>query len=273
MENQAADEPAEGEDILRQQMEHALGELRRPADGLFLSAFSAGLDIGFGPLLMGAVLTAAAPGFADTLSGMLLLGIVYGVGFIFVVLGRSELFTEHTTLAVLPVLDGQETVGRLARLWAIVYSANIVGAVGFSLVIATLAPATELVDPGAFVTIAKGFTKYPWEVIVTGGVLAGWLMGLLSWLVSAADDTLSRMAVVWIVTASIGIIHLPHSIAGTIEVLPAAIVSPEVTFADFGRFLAASTVGNAIGGSVFVGLLKYGHVVRSGPSGEVVRSD
>lgn len=39
----------------------------------------------------------------------------YAIGFIFVIIGRSELFTEHTTLAVLPVLNKRATVWRLLR--------------------------------------------------------------------------------------------------------------------------------------------------------------
>jgi formate/nitrite transporter FocA (FNT family) len=47
-------------------------------------------------------------------------------------------------------------------------------------------------------------------------------------------------------------------------------VTPSVTLADFGRFLACATLGNAIGGSVFVALLNYGHVVRGGPTADEV---
>jgi formate/nitrite transporter FocA (FNT family) len=41
-------------------------------------------------------------------------------GFLFVILGRSELFTEHTTLAVLPVLDGRASLRQLGRLWGLI---------------------------------------------------------------------------------------------------------------------------------------------------------
>lgn len=89
-------------------------------------------------------------------------------------------------------------------------------------------------------------------------------MGLLAWLITAAQETLSRVLIVWIVTASIGILHLPHSIAGNVEVLFGLVLTPSITFADYAAFLALSTLGNAVGGGVFVGLLKYSHVVRGG---------
>ena len=62
----------------------------------------------------------------------LLVANMYAVGFIFVVLGRSELFTEQTTLAVLPVLGGRATVRELLRLWGVVYVANLIGAAAFA---------------------------------------------------------------------------------------------------------------------------------------------
>ena len=136
----------EGEDILDIEIRRGLSELQRPTTGLSLSALSAGLDIGFGPLLMAVLLTTAGVAGAGELTTELLLAVAYGVGFIFVVLGRSELFTEHTTLAVLPVIDGKATVARLVRLWGIVYVANLVGALAFAGLIVTVGPSVDVVD-------------------------------------------------------------------------------------------------------------------------------
>jgi formate/nitrite transporter FocA (FNT family) len=252
--------------ILQVQIREGLSELNRPAGGLFLSALSAGLDIGFGPLFMAIMLTAAEFSFTSELTKELLLANAYAIGFVFVILGRSELFTEHTTLAVLPVLDGQASVGQLGRLWGTVYLGNIVGGSIFAASIVLVAPALGVAEPKAFAEIAIPLVDHGWPVLLAAGVLAGWLMGLLSWLIAAGQESVSRFLFVWVVAASIGFAHLPHSIAGTVEVLAGVLVSPEVTFLDFGRFLLLATVGNAIGGSVFVSLLKYGHVVRSGSS-------
>jgi formate/nitrite transporter FocA (FNT family) len=253
------------EDILRAQIRQGLSELNRPRDGLFLSALSAGLDIGFGPLLMAVVLTAAEFSFSSPLTKDFLMANAYAFGFILVVMGRSELFTEHTTLAVLPVLDRQATVGQLGRLWGIVYLGNLVGGTVFAGSVIWIAPALGVAEPRAFVEIGTALTEHPTWVLLAAGVLAGWLMGLLSWLVAAAQESVSRILFVWIIATAIGFAHLPHSIAGTVEVLAGVFVGPEVTLRDFARFLVASTLGNAIGGSVFVALLKYGHVVRTGP--------
>ncbi|MDS0295889.1 formate/nitrite transporter family protein [Halogeometricum luteum] len=257
----SSDEQTPKSAILESEIEHGLNELQRPSGGLFLSALSAGLDIGFGPLLMATVATLAVGVWTEVTSTIVLANL-YAIGFIFVVLGRSELFTEHTTLAVIPVLNGDASAMELGRLWGIVYAGNVAGAGVFSVIAVTVAPSFGIVEPSAFVELGKQLVDHPVEAKFTAAILAGWLMGLLSWLVSAAQETISRTFFVWLVATTIGIAHLPHCIAGIVEVLPAMLFSPEIGFVTFAEFMLVSTVGNAIGGTVFVALLKYGHVVR-----------
>jgi len=227
-----------------------------------LSGLSAGLDIGFGPLFMAVVLTLTA-GVYDHATQTLLVSNAYAIGFVFVVLGRSELFTEHTTLAVLPVLDRRSTIRALLRLWGLVYVGNLVGSAVFAVALVWLGPAYGVVGPDALVELAVPLLDHGVFVTFAGAVLAGWLMGLLSWIVAGADDTASRLLVVWLIAAAIGLAHLPHSIAGSVEVL-SGLLTAHVASLVFVRFLVVSTVGNAVGGVVFVALLKYGHVVRGG---------
>lgn len=236
-------------------------EIDREGDGLFLSSFSAGLDIGFGPLIMGVILTLSAGSYGD-LQTELLLASAYSIGFIFVILGRSELFTEHTTLAVMPVIDGQASLKKLARLWGIVYAGNIIGGIVFTGLAVLLMPGLGVITPAAFGTIADKLVSHPLHWLFVAGVFAGWLMGLLAWLVSSAENTIGRVFFIWMVTATIGMLHLPHSIAGNVEVLFGLFTTSAVTLADYLVFLTLATLGNAFGGAIFVGLMKYGHVTR-----------
>jgi formate/nitrite transporter FocA (FNT family) len=258
-----ATEQKTSQDVLGSLIDSALHEMKRERSGLLLSGVSAGLDIGFGPLVMAVVLTLSPNGYGD-LTTELLLASVYSVGFIFVILGRSELFTEHTTLAVIPVLDRQASLGQLARRWGLVYAGNLVGGLLFTLLVVLLMPGLGVVSPAAFETIALKLVSHDLPWLFVGGVFAGWLMGLLAWLITAAQETTSRLIIILIVTGTIGILHLPHSIAGNVEVLFGLLVSPAVSIVDYLAFLLLATVGNAVGGAVFVALLKYGHVVRGG---------
>lgn len=244
--------------ILRQEIEVGEEQLARPARKLFLAAISAGLDIGFGPLMLATVL-ATVPD--ETLGSRLVGALVYSVGFIIVILGRSELFTEHTVLAVLPLLSGRTTVARVARLWGLVYAGNMVGAVLFAAFGAHVGLGLGLFGRSDLATLAGHLTNFaPW-VIFGSAVAAGWMMGLVSWLVTAARDTIGQILIILLVTGSIYLLHLHHSIAGSVEVLM-AVFAADLPLIDFLGFLLFATLGNAVGGIVFVAGIKFGHISR-----------
>ena len=250
------------EEMLAEEIQTGLDELERSTSGLFLSAFSAGLDIGFGPLFMAVLLTFAGDAWSEPILRIAVAN-AYALGFVFVIGGRSELFTEHTTRATLPYLDGRASAKQVGRLWALVYAGNVLGGVVFAAGTVFFGPAYGITTPSAFVEIATNLTSHePWQIL-SASLIAGWMMGMLSWIFTAAKDSMARIVVVWLITFSIGLAHLPHSIAGNIEVLMGTLVSPALGIADYVGFLVLATVGNAVGGTVFVALLKYGHVIRS----------
>ena len=179
------------------------------------------------------------------------------------VLGRSELFTEHTTLAVLPVLDRRASLSQLGRLWGLVYVANQAGAAAFAAFLVFLGPRLGIIEPRVFGEIASGLVEHPGWVILLSAVLAGWLMGLLSWLVAASRDTIGQIFIVLLVTTAIGLCHLHHAVVGTAEVLAGVFSGDGATLADFGKFLLWATLGNMLGGFFFVALIKFGHIRSS----------
>src|SRR6195952_1770424 len=181
--------------ILEQEINAGLTELERPTAALLLSGLSAGLDVSLGLLLM-AVMRTLTEGVLSKPVSEILVAMMYASGFLFVVLGRSELFTEHTTLAVLPVLDGRASLAQLGRLWALIYAANQVGAAAFAAFLAFLGPRLGVIEPRVFGDIASGLVDHPGWVILLSGFLAGWLMGLLSWLVAASRDTIGQIVIV-----------------------------------------------------------------------------
>lgn len=245
--------------ILEQEIESGVKELERPAGALFTSGLSAGLDIGFS-ILMVAVMQELVEGRLPEPIGEILVANMYAVGLVFVVLGRSELFTEHTTLAVLPVLDGRAGIAALGRLWGLIYVSNQIGTSLFAAFAVAVAPALEIASRETFGEIAEGLVDHPSWVMLASGILAGWLMGLLSWLVIAARETISQIFVVWMIAVVIGLAHLHHSVIGGAEVLAGLFAGQGITAVDYLRFLAWTTLGNALGGVFLVALLKYGHV-------------
>lgn len=253
--------------ILSTKIAEGLGELSRPRLGLFLSALSAGLDIGFSVLLMATVITVSQNVLNQAVTE-LLVATMYSVGFIFVILGKSELFTEHTTLAVLPVLGKQATIKNLLVLWTVVWSGNILGAGIFALIASQIGPQLGIIDASAFATIAQKLVHHPWWLMLFSAILAGWMMGILSWLISSGRDIVGQVMLVFLVTASIGLLGLHHSIIGTVEVLTALFTHQEITLLDFSTFIIWTTIGNVIGGVFFVAIIKFSHAAIPGDSFE-----
>ncbi|MEQ8703851.1 MAG: formate/nitrite transporter family protein [Phaeodactylibacter sp.] len=248
--------PKSMERIVKEQIEESMEEYRRSNKALFLSALTAGLDLGFSLLVIGVLYTM----FSDQLSVevmQVVLALAYPIGFIFVILGRSALFTEHTTLAVLPVLNGRESLKDLSRIWGIIYIGNLIGGYIIGAAIAYVGPRLGLVTYDSLEAIAKHLIDYSAPLILVSAILAGWLMGLVSWLATSSKETIARIVVVIIVTAVIGLGGLHHSIVGSTEVFAGLLSSDEISLSDYFVTQFWSTIGNIIGGVFFVSILKY----------------
>lgn len=248
--------------ILEQEVASAEEELERPALALLLSGLTAGLDLGFGPLTMVVLAATLEPVVPKPVLHVLMAN-AYAIGFIFVVLGRSALFTEHTTSAVLPVLTRRASVGQLLRLWGLVFLGNTIGCILFSAFAATLIP--SLVDGSAtqFAELAHKTVSHPSWVMFLSAIMAGWIMGLVSWLVVASRETINQLVCVWLATMVIGLAGFHHSVAGTVEVLTGVMLGQGATLGDYLRFLVLAVPGNVIGGTVFVAALKWGHIQQN----------
>lgn len=245
------------DDILEKAIEDGLEQQNRAFLSLLLSAMAAGLILGF---------TAMSVAIAE--SQMLLLdpiyfsrlatALVYPLGFVLCIMSGTQLFTEHTATAVYPVLDRQGSVKKLLRLWLIVIAGNLLGALLSSIF---LLQAEDVINakPG-FIQIGKHLVNYDLKPLFFSALLAGWLMALGAWLIKTTSSTLSQMVSIYIVTFIIGIGGLHHSIAGSVEMFSAYLISDVFTIPQVLRFVVITILGNLIGGSIFVALLNYGHI-------------
>ena len=245
-----------------EQLEAGLKEHRRSNIGLHLSSLSAGLEVGFSILIIGIIYTLFKTEVSDG-KLHLMMAMVYPVGYIFVIIGRSELFTEHTVLATIPVLSGRASFKSLFNLWAIIYSGNLIGGYLFGTIVLQFNSGTHLISLDFFHFVSQKMIAYSSSNILVSSIMAGWLMGTLSWLLSSAQDTLSRVAMIFFVTFIISIAGLHHCIVGSIEIFMAYFGSANnISGLEFIRFQSLATLGNIIGGVVLVALVKYGHSKR-----------
>ena len=150
---------------------------------MIVSSLTAGLEIGFSYMMVCSVFFY----FSDSLpeAGLFKLSsLVYPLGFILVVLGQSILFTEQTSLLTLPVLNKQQRIKNLLRLWGLVIVGNLIGGWLIALVLMWIGPKLGIFDTHTVVRIGEHVADFSLPVILVSAILAGWMMGLLSWLVT-----------------------------------------------------------------------------------------
>jgi formate/nitrite transporter FocA (FNT family) len=230
-------------------------ELHRPTAALALSGLAAGLSMGFSLVAMGAI-RAALP---DAPWRELVVKLGYCVGFLIIVIGRQQLFTENTLTPVIPLLHNRDvaTFKRVCRLWGVVLVANLVGAFCFSLVVGrTHVFPVELRDQ--FAALAQQALAGSFGDQFLRAIFSGWLIALMVWLLPNADT--SRVFVVVLLTYMIGIGQLSHIVAGSVEAFYAVVTGG----AAFGHvvigFIVPVLLGNLLGGGMLVGALHHAQI-------------
>lgn len=223
---------------------------------MFLSACIAGLEIGFSYTLICTLYFLLDGRFSES-AIFKMFAAVYPLGFILVILGKSALFTEQTSVLTLPVLNGQRTILELLRVWGVVILGNVIGGIIFVFSIGSLASHLGVFNQTTMVKIGLHVLDQSHWVLLLSGIFAGWLMGLLTWLLNSTIDVLARIVIIIIITGTIGFIGFHHSIVGNIEVFGAYLYSDAVSITDYFLFLLLTLLGNGIGGAIVVGLFKY----------------
>jgi formate/nitrite transporter FocA (FNT family) len=250
------DAPKTHGEILRDQISDAQETYEKSPSSLFLSSITAGLEIGFSYLMICAVFFF----FEDKIeeeSIFKMISLVYPLGFILVVLGQSILFTEQTALLTLPVLNKKQTIGAMLRLWGIVISGNLIGGYFIASILNWLGPRLGIFNKEVVISIATHVLNAAPMVILVSAIIAGWLMGLLSWLLASAKDTISRIVMIFLITSVMAFTGLHHSIIGSIEVFSGMMTSSDISLLDYLSFQSLALLGNAFGGAIFVALIKY----------------
>jgi formate/nitrite transporter FocA (FNT family)/protein-disulfide isomerase len=220
---------------------------------LFLSGLTAGFVMSLS-VLGSAALTALVSegGGSASAIGYLL----YPLGFIGVVLGSYQLFTENTLTPVTLVMTKIASIPALLRVWVVVFVANVLGAAASAYVLAN----TGVFSPAA-ATVAHEFgthfLEFSWTEVFWKGVFAGSIIAGMVWLVHAARDTAARVLLIFILTYTVAVGGLAHCIVSSVEVL-FVVFSGDASLLEFlWEFLAPATIGNTVGGVVLVALLNY----------------
>ncbi len=246
-------------EIIREEGEAAL---ERGADALVWSGLAAGLSMGFS-FLTEALLQSALP---DAPWRKLVAAAGYTVGFLIVILGRQQLFTESTLSALLPTLTRRDlpTLLRTLRVWGWVLGANLAGTWAFAALLAFGAPFKPEVAPALSALAAMTLHETFWGMALKA-VLAGWLIALTAWLLPSAGS--ARLLIIVLITYVVGVAELPHVIAGSTEAAY-AVLKGQAGLGDWAwRFFAPTLCGNVVGGALLVAMLNHAPVRSEMQSG------
>lgn len=237
-------------------------ELARPSVSLTWSGLIAGIAMGFSVLAM-AVLKKSLP---DEPWSDLVASLGYGAGFLIVILGRMQLFTENTITAVLPLTSefSSHNLYCFFRLWSIVLMANLAGCaiIAFGFTHLNLLPDDIA---ASVVEVSRHLLDIPVSDAFAHGIGAGFLVAALVWMMPSAET--SEFVVIALTAWLISAAGFTHVIAGSVE---SAVLVFE---GEIGAWNALITVtlpvlaGNIVGGTALFAFLSYGQVKNELESG------
>ncbi len=231
-------------------------ELNRPTSSLIFSGLAAGILIAFS-VIGEAIFRTHLPKGQDWT--FLLENLGYTFGFLLVILGRMQLFTENTITTVLPMMarPSMGNVRRICRLWGLVLGANVVGC----FVAGTFMAYSGTFTPGVLTSIgelarhATGFD--PWTAFVKA-LPAGVLIAALVWMLPTAPRNPFPiiLAFTWLIAAG----DFTHVVAGSVE-MAFLLVLGELSPADAAfRFFLPVLAGNVVGGTAVFTLVTWAQV-------------
>lgn len=230
-------------------------ELKRPWSSLLWSGFAGGVAIS-ASLLGEAAIEHHLP---DAPWRPLLTSFGYTLGFLIVILSRLQLFTESTLSVVIPVMTEPKPINflRIARLWAIVFLANMAG----TLFIAWVNVHGWVGLPealGAQLAVAHDALAHPPLQILTSAIPAGFLIAAVAWALPAA-----RGQEFWVILAFTYFIALggfAHVVAGSGEAWLLMVHGDISVGGAVLGFILPALVGNVIGGTGLFALLAHAQV-------------
>lgn len=229
-------------------------EMTRPKTSLLFSGLAAGILIAFSVIGEG-ILRAYLP---DAPWRPLVESFGYTLGFLLVIKGRMQLFTENTITTVLPLMSRpcREYFYLTARLWAMVLAANVVGAfiaAAFMYWTPTFTPEVK----AAFLAISEHAVLHPPLEGFFRAMPAGVIIAAIVWMMPTSTGAPFFIIVTFTWLIAVG--GFTHIIAGSVE-MAYLMVGGVIGFADAMKFFIPVLLGNIVGGTAVFTLMTWAQV-------------
>ena len=246
---------ADAKDMHRAVREEGEDELDRPAWSLFWSGLAAGIAI-TASLIAESAIYQALP---DAPWRMLVASLGYPIGFLIVILGRMQFFTESTITAMLPLVTKPSlwALRRTMRLWIVVLAANMLGVFLAAGMIALGWLGDEALR-AAMITLSERVLEHDAGATFVNAIPAGFLIAIIAWLLSNARE--QGFLVIFAITYVVSIAGFSHSIVGSDEAFLLLFTGKTGVAQTVFALVLPAVAGNLLGGAGLFALLAHGQV-------------
>ncbi len=218
------------------------------------TGFIAGVTIVFGIVALGVVQALLEPQLGRGVAA-LAGALAFGIGLVFLIVGRTELFSENFFDPVAAAIDeqGAGRWGRLLRLWVTILVLNLVGG-GVLIAVLTVDGALPHGSPEALVAVSEEIVRKEWAATLARAVLAGALITLLSYMLEAVNSATSRILVAYLVGVFLALGPFDHVVVSALHVLFGVWVADTVGYGELLANIGLATLGNLVGGLLLITL-------------------
>lgn len=229
-------------------------DFERTTPALFWSAIAAGGSMTFSMVTMGAIQSM----LPDAPWRHLVASFGYTIGFLIVILGRQQLFTENTLTPLLPIFyqPRRWKFRQLLRLWSVILGGNLLAALATAALVAFSGAFPDAMQR-AFDELARAAVGHPFLVLFAKGIFAGWLIALMVWLLPLAEG--AAVFVIVILTYVVAAAEFGHIIAGSVEAFYGA-WRGLFGWGDVVAFIVPTLAGNCVGGVAFVAAISTAEI-------------
>ncbi|MDT3434778.1 formate/nitrite transporter family protein [Haloarcula sp. 1CSR25-25] len=191
----------------------------------------------------------------------ILSALLYPLGFIFIILGDYQLYTENTLPPVALVLERLSSLPSLLRIWAVVLVSNVFGGMLGALALAT----TNVLSADA-AAAAAGFAQKAIETsqitLFSKAVFAGLIVAGVVWVDYSLRDSISRLVLIYIAFLAIPFGNLYHVVVSATEMFYLVFIGELALSVGLWQFVLPVLVGNSVGGVVLVTVVNYFHTTE-----------
>ncbi|MFR9651334.1 MAG: formate/nitrite transporter family protein [Rikenellaceae bacterium] len=202
-----------------------------------------------------------AASFGNPVLPKLLVGLAFPLGLALIMIVGAELFTGNAATLVPSLMQGRVTLRSMARNLTLVWIGNFIGIMIFTYPFVHLTgilsddPWRAGLEQLAIAKCSNGFF-----ITVIKGIAANWFVCLSVWMCYASESITERAVAIWVPISAFVIMGFEHSIANMFFIPMAMFNGADISMCDlFVKSLIPATIGNIIGGALFVGFI-YGRL-------------